>query len=236
MNREYFQFKQFVVYQELCAMKVGTDGVLLGSWFHVPDEGNVLDIGTGTGLIALMAAQRSPHANIMGIDIDAGAVEQARRNAGATAWSTRLRFQQADAAIFTSDVRYDSIVCNPPFFTRSLQGPDARRNQARHAESLPFLSLIGAVKILLADKGTFNVILPVEKGDEFTQMCWENNLNICRKCTVYPKVRKPAKRVMLSFTRERASYPREERLFIIDENGDYTLEYKQLTGEFYLKI
>lgn len=234
MKKEYFQFKQFTIYQDLCAMKVGTDGVLLGSWCVLPEDGNILDIGTGTGLIALMAAQRSCHAHVTGIDIDGMAIEQARMNADASPWKQRLYFVQADATSYNTEIRYEAIVCNPPFFTNSLQGPDRRRNLARHTDSLPFIALTGKAASLLSENGVFSVILPATQCDTFIQMCWEQGLNLHKKCFVYSNSRHPAKRVMLAFKKGNTAYPQEEKLYITNEKGEQSAEYKTLTRDFYI--
>ena len=136
MRNPFFRFKQFTVWHDRCAMKVGTDGVLLGAWVSLDQARNVLDIGTGSGLIALMIAQRCL-AQITGIDIDADAIGQASENASASPWGNRIRFYQADANSFQNGV-YDTIVSNPPYFRERVHCPDGQRNAARHTESLTF--------------------------------------------------------------------------------------------------
>lgn len=133
MPNPYFSFKQFTVYHDRCAMKVGTDGVLLGAWADVVSARNILDIGTGTGLISLMMAQRC-NARIRAVDIDADAVEQARGNVAASPWQDRIEVELQDICHFTSETLFDVIVSNPPYFTDSLKCPGKQRNIARHTD------------------------------------------------------------------------------------------------------
>ncbi|MCM1109152.1 MAG: methyltransferase [Clostridium sp.] len=233
MKKDSFQFKQFTIYQDRCAMKVGTDGVLLGCWCPLPESGTILDIGTGTGLIALIIAQRHLSVQITGIDIDEQAIGQAQANAGLSPWSDRLNFIHTDVLAFTPGGTFNAIVCNPPFFPNSLQGPDPRRNRARHTDSLPFKSLVSKVSLLLSADGLFSVIIPSGYSDEFVQICWENNLNLYRKCMVFTKLGKPSKRVLLAFRKGSTAYPLEEMLNIMEQNGEYSQAYIALTQDFY---
>ncbi|MFM2293328.1 MAG: hypothetical protein RIS29_3141, partial [Bacteroidota bacterium] len=141
MANPFFRFKQFTVFHDRCAMKVGIDGVLLGCWTNVADTSMVLDIGTGTGLIALMIAQRTD-AHIDAIDIDEGAFEQAMINVQASPWSSRLNVVLSSLQDFVSDKKYDLIVSNPPYFINSLKNPDEQRTTARHTDSLTHEELI----------------------------------------------------------------------------------------------
>ena len=165
-----FRFKQFAVRQDRCPMKVGTDGVLLGAWAPVlPSDRRVLDIGTGTGLIALMMAQRMPQARIAGVDIDD--VSQARENADASPWGARLEFHRCPVQEFAAGGAFDLIVSNPPYFVGSLTCPDAGRTAARHAVHLPFEALRDAVLRLLAPGGRFALILPSSETERFLAVC-----------------------------------------------------------------
>lgn len=150
-------------------MKVGTDGVLLGAWAGVrPADRRILDVGTGTGLIALMMAQRAPEALITGVDVEE--VSQARENAAASPWGGRVAFVQCPVQEFAPDERFDLIVSNPPFFVDSLTCPDEGRTTARHAVRLPFDQLRDAVVRLLAAEGRFAVILPTDEARRFTDV------------------------------------------------------------------
>lgn len=235
MSCASFQFKKFTVWQDSCAMKVGTDGVLLGAWADVEGAQQVLDVGTGTGLLALMTAQRSG-AEVLGIDIDTAAVQQAESNARRSPWAERLMFQQADALDFMPGRTFDAIVCNPPFFAeKSLHSPDKKRAQARHASSLPLQRLAGKCAEWLRDGGMLSVILPPEAVDTFLFACWEAGLNAYRRCVVHAKPGKPIKRVLLGFKKGRAAYPVETRICLTNEAGERTPDYTNLTKDFYLK-
>lgn len=235
MSRPYFQFQRFTVFHDRCAMKVGTDGVLLGAWADLTGAIAVLDIGTGTGLLALMAAQRC-EAAVTGIDIDGDAVEQAWENAKQSPWADRLSFVQADALTFAPEHPFDAIVCNPPFFEHALLSPDKKRTQARHTSTLPLEKLALAGARLLRDEGRMNVVLPTEVAPDFVMSCWEAGLNLYRRCTVHSKMEKPPKRVLLSFKKGRADYPHDTCLCLMDVDGNRSASYTELTKEFYLEL
>ncbi|WP_298030809.1 methyltransferase domain-containing protein [uncultured Alistipes sp.] len=208
-----FRFKQFVIRQERCPMKVGTDGVLLGAWAGVrPSDVRMLDIGTGTGLIALMLAQRTEGicdsaagegelpggVRVTGVDVED--VAQARENADASPWGGRVAFVQCPVQEFAPPQRFDLIVSNPPFFVDSLICPDAGRTTARHAVRLPFVELRDAVVRLLADGGRFAVILPTDEAARFIGVC-RGHLLLIRRTDVRTTPRHPVKRVLMEFVR-----------------------------------
>lgn len=215
-------------------MKVGTDGVLLGAWVSVrPTDRRILDIGTGTGLIALMLAQRSEAAAVTGIDI--ASVDEARRNADASPWGDRLVFVRQPVQRFEAEP-FDLIVSNPPFFVESLRCPDAGRTQARHAVELPFEALRDAVLRLLAPAGRFALVLPVAEAERFLTLC-AGRLSLVRRTQVRTTPRRAPKRVLLELMREGGAAPAEEVLTIgTGEHETYTDEYRRLTGDFYLKF
>ena len=144
-----FKFKHFEIHQDRCAMKVGTDGVLLGAW--ALGGKRILDIGSGTGLISLMMAQRYPEAQVVGIDLDAEACAEARENVAASPFADRVNIVDCRLQDYESLEKFDAIVSNPPFFLNSLKNPDSKRSMARHADSLPFRELFRGVKLLLSD-------------------------------------------------------------------------------------
>lgn len=234
MGSPTFQFKQFTIAHDRCAMKVGTDGVLVGAWAELPATGKVLDIGTGSGLIALMAAQRSPGIQVTGIDIVGEAVEQARENVAASPFQSRVevRLQSLQELAATSE-RFDAIVCNPPFFEESLLPPEANRSLARHVQSLSFESLVTGTATLLREDGSFSTILPMSAFDRFRQLCVIQGLFLKRYRTVQGTARKAPKRVLATFCRQLCSWE-EENPLILNDNGGRSNDYAALTGDFYL--
>lgn len=217
-------------------MKVGTDGTMLGAWAEVPAEGRILDIGTGTGLIAIMAAQRTSSARITAIDIDSACIEQARENVAATEWHERIEVTLSSLQEFASAEPFDVIISNPPYFVDSLLSPDASRTTARHTETLSFTDLVQGVERLLAPEGRFALILPPAEMAQFLTAA-RGRLYVKRRCEVWTTPRSGVRRIMaeLSFTPNAS--PKSEKL-IIEDNGPqgYSEEYKRLTRDFYLKF
>ncbi len=238
MANPYFQFKQFTVYHDLCAMKVGIDGVLLGAWAPVDSSANrILDVGTGSGLIALMLAQRS-NAMIDAIDLDEGAVRQTDINVAASDWNNRIRVQHQSLQNFaeTQTKVYDLIVSNPPFFISSLKAPDEARTIARHADTLTHEELLKYASELLKKTGRMCVILPVNEGLRCVESAWKFGL-YCHQCVhVYPKPKSEPKRLLLEF----GFTARETQLSSIEietaERHQYSAAFTALAKDFYLKL
>lgn len=220
-------------------MKVGTDGVLLGAWTVVrPADRRVLDIGTGTGLIALMMAQRAHEAQITGIDVID--VAEARENAEASPWGDRLTFEQCAVQSFEAAAPFDLILSNPPFFTESLTCPDDGRTIARHAVTLSHEALCAAVLRLLAPDGHFAVILPVSEAERWLAICG-GRLRLLRRTDVRTTPHRAPKRMLLEFEPAAASAEPArpvcgELIIGTGEHEQYTPEYRALTGDFYLKF
>lgn len=235
MSNPYFSFKKFTVYHDLCAMKVGTDGVLLGAWANVADSRKVLDIGTGTGLLALMVAQRNEKANITAIDVDKQAVKQAKNNVFLSPWSNRIEVVQADATIFESPVLYDTILSNPPYFVDSLKGPDEQRNMSRHSDALPAWKLIDKVAELLTLEGSFSMIIPFEQTDDFVDYAKLVGLHLSRHTRVSTRIGLPPKRSLLEFKKTFSEVKMDELTIELSRHV-YTEEYIHLTKDFYLKM
>lgn len=213
-----FRFKQFTIKQDRTPMKVGTDGVLLGAWVQVgPADRRILDIGTGTGLIALMLAQRTcgqPQVRITGVD--AGDVAEARENADASPWGSRVEMVQCPVQRFDAGQHYDLIVSNPPFFVDSLTCPDAGRTRVRHAGELPFRDLHEAVVRLLAPDGRFALILPPAEAERFLSEC--RQLRVIRRTEVRSTPRRGVRRVLMELARCTAG--RCEDTFVSHETVD----------------
>lgn len=227
-----FRFKQFEIEQDRCAMKVGTDGVLLGAWAQ--GGRRILDIGSGTGLISLMMAQRFPEAEVVGIDMDADACGQARENVMASPFRDRVEIECCRLQDFGEAGVFDAIVSNPPFFVDSLKNPDSKRTMARHTDSLPFRDLFAGVKRLLSDDGIFSAIVPVEVVGQFVAESCILGFYLIRKCGVKTVVRKQPKRFMLSFAKHRIS-PYEDCVeTMMDSHGNRSEWYRKITEEFYL--
>lgn len=234
MAKTHFDFKKFTIFHDKCAMKVGTDGVLLGAWADsLSTANNILDIGTGSGLIAIMIAQRTD-ADIWGVDIDNDAIEQAQENASLTDWRKRLHFIQSDIMSFHTEKIFEVITCNPPFFTESLQCMDTKRTMARHNAGLSFKSLIICASKLLSNNGHFQVILPAESADYFVQEAWNQGLNLYRRCLIYSKENSSPKRILLDLLKGECVYPSNEHLIIRTANGEYSNKYKELTKDYYI--
>ena len=232
ITRKAFHFKQFSVDDSKCAMKVGTDAVILGAWANASTAEFILDIGTGSGLIALMAAQRSL-AHITAIDIDESATLQSKENFSASPWYERIESIQSAVQQFQPDNLFDLIICNPPFFRNALKTPDQQRTIARHNDTLSFESLLFAVDRLLNKNGTFAFILPVDEAYEIIAMASVHQLYPNRCCTVFSRENKSPNRVMAEISR-RESVTKHENLIIRDPNNQYTIQYKELTKDFYL--
>ena len=231
-TRKPFRFKQFSVDDSKCAMKVGTDAVLLGAWADVSAAESILDIGTGCGLIALMAAQRS-NANITAIDIDEDATLQSKENFLSSPWHERIEAIHATVQQFQPDFLFDLIICNPPFFKNALKTPYHERNLARHNDTLPFESLVSSVNRLLSENGKFIFILPVDEAFEVIHIASSRHLHINRCCNVYSREDKSPNRILAELSRKE-SIGSIEKLTIRDLNNQYTAEYKELTKDFYL--
>ena len=215
-------------------MKVGTDGVLLGAW--APEciaGGRILDIGTGTGVMAIMAAQRNPSARIVGVEIDEMSALQARENAEASPWADRVEIVNADIRSYEAAAPFDLVISNPPYFVDSLKSPDSGRTTARHTVSLDFGELMSAVERLLAPDGLFAVIVPAEAA---SRVVASGRLALRRRCDVRSKPSAGPIRTMMEFAAGYCGAPEFSELTIGDGKGGYTAEYVALTRDFYLKF
>lgn len=234
-----FTFRQFEIQQDRCAMKVGTDGVLLGAWAEGGKR--ILDIGSGTGLISLMMAQRYPEAHVVGIDMDDDACGQARENVVASPFADRVEIVVSRLQDFGlanaggSYAEFDAIVSNPPFFLNSLKNPDSKRSMARHADSLPFRDLFAGVKRLLSDNGVFSVVIPVDVLEPFEAEACFSGFCIVRKCLIKTVERKYPKRCLVAFARHRQGRLEQTVECMMDREGNRSPWYAKITEEFYVK-
>lgn len=221
-----FKFKQFEIRQSNSAMKVGTDGVLLGAWVDVGDVTTALDIGTGTGLIALMLAQRGV-SRITAVEIDHAAADEAKANVAASPWPDAVEVIESDFLALESPSLYDLIVTNPPFFSETIHSPDPRRAAARSASTLPLDKLIARASQWLAPEGRMAIVLPYNRVDEITYAAALNHLHISRLCMVAHHEDKAPRRVLAELSPVPKATVRTS-LFIQSQ------QYTELTNEFYL--
>ena len=236
MPSSFFRFKQFIVHQDKSAMKVGTDGVLLGAWTGASNACSILDIGTGTGLIALMLAQVS-QAKIDAIDVDKNSCEQALENISLSPWNDRINIIHKSFQEYQQNchLKYDLLVSNPPFFINSLKSGKEERNLARHNDALPFHDIIAGVLNLLAKDGRFCIILPFTEGNIFIDLARECLLFCSRKTHVSPCPWKSPTRLLIEFRRESRSLVENSLTIEMDERHSYSAEFVHLTRDFYLK-
>ena len=237
-RNSYFQFKQFRIVQERSAMKVGMDGVLIGVWADASGAKRILDIGTGTGLITLMMAQKNANAGIDAIEIEPEAFQEAKLNVNNSPWSNRISLHLSSFQDFVeqSTLKYDLIVSNPPFFTNGIKAPLETRSQARHSDSLPLDVLISGAANLLNKNGKVALVLPIETLPEIEGLANENGLFIARLCNVKPNPQKPVFRILIELTYTENTVHEENLMIEFEKHHDYTPEYKELTKDFYLKF
>lgn len=234
-----FTFKQFHIVDNHTAMKVGTDGVLLGAWAQGGKK--ILDIGTGTGLIALMMAQRFPLADIDAIEIDKGAFEDAQLNVSQSPFNDRINIincclQDYQLCHETStEGVYDAIVCNPPYFINSLKNPLQSRTTARHADSLSPQELIYYAKRLLKTKGTLSIIIPYDNKDILEAEAIFNGLSVLKLVNIKTKSSKPAKRCLIEFGKDATKQCETEEQVLTTDKRTRTEWYQNITQEFYIK-
>jgi tRNA1Val (adenine37-N6)-methyltransferase len=236
MPGDSFEFKQFRIKQDRCAMKVSTDAVLLGAWVSVNSSKSILDIGTGTGVIALMLAQKSK-ADITAIDIDRDSTEQARLNVESSPFRERVRvihtsFQELAAA---SDAKFNLIVTNPPYFVDSLKSNDDTRKIARHTDTLSFEDLLNGVRKLLDPKGKFCLILPKNEAARFREMAGERGLYLSKLLRIRTSFEKETeKRHIMQFEFKQSEFSESTLVIEADGSRNYTPEYKELTKDYYI--
>ncbi|SHH73317.1 tRNA1Val (adenine37-N6)-methyltransferase [Chryseolinea serpens] len=240
-RKTHFQFKQFEVQHDRSTMKVGTDAVLLGAWAHVANATRILDIGTGSGIIALMAAQRTPSTTqIDAVEIEGQDAAQAAENFLASPWSERLHIHVAPIQDYPPSppfhpYLYDVILSNPPFFINSQEPPNKRRHEARHTVTLDHASLLAAADRLLQPQGTLNVVLPYTEGLQFIDLAKQHGFFCTRQYSFRTREGKPIERWLLEFSRkERATETGE--ILLYKEKLEWSDSYVELTRDFYLKL
>jgi len=234
-----FSFKQFSVKQDQCAMKIGTDSVLLGAWCPINNNPfSVLDIGAGTGILSLMIAQRSTAEQIDAIEIDENAYEQCVENFENSSWSDRLFCFHAglDEFLEEPEDEYDLIISNPPFYSENYKTDKEQRDLARFQEAMPFEDLIEAADLLLSENGIFSVIIPFKEEEKFIDLCAEVELFPVKVTRVKGTPTTEIKRSLLAFKRYELSVLTADELIIETARHQYTEDYIALTKDFYLKM
>lgn len=231
-----FRFKKFSLEDNRCAHKVGTDGTLLGAWANLDDAKNILDIGTGSGLIALMLAQRSNSAaHIDAIDIAASDCSQASDNVKNSPWPRKVSIHHTRLQDFEPEKKFDCIVSNPPFFNNSFKPPVQSRITPRHTDTLPFNELIEHSKRLLTKDGRLQVILPQAEGTHFIELAKNKSLHLIRQWSFRTRKEKPIERWLLSFTQDISPLETGE-ILLYEKDDDWSESYRLLTRDFYLKL
>lgn len=236
-----FKFKEFSVHQDKTAMKIGTDGVLLGAWSSVDNYlDTILDIGAGTGIISLMLAQRSDAMTIDAVDVDENAYEQTVENFEQSDWADRLYCYNADFQEFADEIAdeeetYDLIISNPPFYTDDFESDNIARNKARFTSALSFEELLAGVVKILSSDGKFAVIIPFKEEENFVNLAKSKGLFFNRVCHVQGNPTSEIKRSLMEFSFHHLEI-KKEHLIIEIERHQYTESYINLTKDFYLKM
>jgi len=234
-----FNFKQFTIQQDRCAMKIGTDGVLLGAWCPIDNNPySILDIGAGTGILSLMLAQRSNAEQIDALEIDEEAYEQCVENFEASPWSDRLFCFHAglDEFVDEPEDEYDIIISNPPFYAEDFKTDNSQRDLARFQDAMPFEDLVEAADLLLSENGIFAVIIPYKEEERFIDLCAEVELYPVKVTRVKGAHNTPIVRSLLAFKRYELSVLTADELVIEINRHEYTDDYINLTKGFYLKM
>ncbi|HOT13640.1 MAG TPA: methyltransferase [Bacteroidales bacterium] len=233
MANSYFQFKKFTINQEKCGMPVNTDSVLLGAWANVDNCNKILDIGTGTGILSLMMAQRC-NATIDAVEIDEASYLQALTNFEQSDWGDRINAYFCSIQEFAASTssKYELLICNPPYFANAVKSTNHQKKTARHTDTLSFENLISATMHLLEDKGRLSLILPYSEGCIFIALAAKEGLFCVRKTNVKSVTHAPITRLLLEF----ATLPQqvaEDYLVIADEQNNYSDKFRHLTVDFY---
>lgn len=240
MANQYFQFKQFTIHQDRCAMKVGTDGVLLGAWGELDPIAatDVLDIGSGTGVISLIVAQRNPNATVTALEIDADSAIQSKENVQNSKFADRIHVLNTSLQHFVerNTKKYRSIFSNPPYFIDSLKSPETSRSLARHNDSLPYDVLAESVALLLERDGVFSAIFPYVEANIFIVIAATKGLYCRKKTEVRGNLNRPVKRVLLQFGFERVEPVTDSLEIELEKRHEFSAKYKELTAPYYLNF
>jgi len=228
-----FRFKQFAIRQENAAMKVGTDGALLGAWCDVSKANNILDIGTGTAIIAMMVAQRNSSAAITAIEIDQKALIDANFNIKNCPWTNRIRLIESSLQKYAPTLKFDSIISNPPFFENSLKSNSHQKVKARHADSMHYSDILAFASKHLSSNGIVHLILPTENAEKCIEIAIESGYYLKRICKVQPVPYKNAHRYAFELTKVPTKTINESLTIETGKRHDYSQQYIELTKAFY---
>lgn len=229
-----FNFKQFCIEGGESGMPVSTDGVMLGAWIQSPNNAQILDIGTGTGLLALMCAQRFTEAQVTAVDIELTAIEAAQKNVVQSPWSARVSVHHSDVLDFTPTHPFQRIICNPPYFNSGEQSKHSQRATARHTDTLRHNALLQRCYQLLDEQGKANFVLPITEGERFIELALHQGWHLSRVCRVQPSEKKPVHRLLFELAKQPCDT--QESYLIIHSHDGYSDDFVQLTREFYLKM
>lgn len=236
-KNSFFRFKQFTIHQDKSAMKVCTDACVLGAWAKLTDGARILDIGAGTGLLSLMMAQRFPLSRIDAVELDDEAFLQANENVGQSPFSDRIHVVHAAVQEYNTEIKYDSVITNPPFFQSDLRSPDSKKNVAHHAGSLSFSELLDALDRLVSENGTFHILLPVDEGAVFLKKSIGLGWFLHKKLTLFHHEGKKPFRLVMTFHRTEVvdNGQINEALCIYEPDGKtYHPAFRELMKDYYL--
>jgi len=233
-----FTFKQFSIEQARTAMKVSTDGILLGAWVGLDGVNSMLDIGAGTGLLSLMCKQRAELLTVTAVEIDTGAYEDAKQNILNSPWNEEIVLHHMAIQELHSSDKFDLIISNPPYFNNSLKSHSLSRNLARHTDSLSFKELLNAFKRFSHQHSRLAIVLPCSQGDIFIQLAQQEGVKLTRQCDVKTTEQKMKSRVLLEFVHNKDTLPNELKFntLCVHKNGQYSDEFIRLCKDFYLKM
>ncbi len=237
MSNTYFQFKQFIIYQDQCAMKVCTDACILGAWFaaKVPTYATLLDIGSGTGLLMMMLAQKT-NADVHGIEIDLPSFKQLKENISQSKWKERCKILPGDARTQLFPLKYDFIICNPPFFENDLASDKESEQVAKHSKLLTLEELVKIIDANLQSPGAFGVLLPFHRWEYFNELASRQGFSLTEKLFVRQTYGHTPFRAILHYSRSKENFSPEFELIIRREDGRYTAEFIELMKDYYLNL
>lgn len=237
MPNAYFQFKQFTVHHDKCAMKVCTDSCIFGAWVaqKIAPHSNVLDIGAGSGLLTLILAQKT-NGNLQGIEIDPSSFEQLQENISNSIWQNRIQVFNGDAAIYAFPLPYDFIITNPPFYETDLKSPDKQRNTAMHSTALTLQTLTDIINKNLSPQGSFGILLPYNRTEEYISEATKNGFFLNDQLLVKQTPKHDYFRSILHFGRNKNNSPEKSDLIIKDLNNNYTDDFISLLKDYYLYL